>query len=57
MDRKLASGWGVLPWSKVSKKLPNLIAAADTALAREKARAARMSGTCRFVTTGTPPRG
>jgi hypothetical protein len=41
VDRKLASGWGVLPWSKVSKKLPNLIAAADTALAREKARAAR----------------
>jgi hypothetical protein len=41
VDRKLASGWGVLPWSKVSKKLPNLIAAADTALAREKARAAQ----------------
>jgi hypothetical protein len=41
VDRKLASGWGVLPWSKISKKLPNLVAAADTALARKKARAAR----------------
>lgn len=41
VDRKLASGWGVLSWSKVAKKLPNLIAAADTALARGKARAAR----------------
>ncbi|MCI1746719.1 MAG: 13E12 repeat family protein [Acidipropionibacterium sp.] len=41
VDRKLASGWGVLPWSKISKKLPGLIATADTVLAREKAKAAQ----------------
>ncbi|MCI1749503.1 MAG: DUF222 domain-containing protein [Acidipropionibacterium sp.] len=41
VDRKLASSWGVLPWSKISKKLSSLMAAADTALAREKARAAQ----------------